>query len=422
MTHSVNIEARLDVRRVKSLRPLLASFFFLFLVTTPYTVTPVFFTSAEKPLNYQFSTRRTAVINFLAALQMEEGCFVDQLDSPRRSGFLTLLREGVEPLSILNALSAINEEAAISYVASCQGSNGAIYSTPDAEANEQAPEMWGVDDAVTTLSAMSALDRIDLNQMISWILATQRSDGGFNDEPGITDYAIWNTYSAVRVLVALGTSFNKPSVIESLLTYYNSDGGFSLSPGGTSTLRWTFYGVSALALLGGLGEINAEPTTNYVLEHYHTTDNSFDHNLLSTYSGIKTLKVLGTLNTVNSTGIGIFVLSCQSQWHGGFQARPEAGLHEAISNCRRAILSLSTLDMMSWLDEEFDVLEEPVWTGDDNTATPPTTPPTTTLPPPPSPEILVGFTIVLVAITTFVVVVVAPRSSKKKKKIRKRKR
>jgi prenyltransferase beta subunit len=132
---------------------------------------PALCTVCERSLLHQTSTRGIAVAEFLAALQMGEGCFVDQLDSPRNSAFLSLTREGVEPLSILNSLSRIDKAAAASYVASCQGIGGAMFATPDAEKNGFQPEMWGADDAVTVLLALSGLSRINCRQLIEWIIA-----------------------------------------------------------------------------------------------------------------------------------------------------------------------------------------------------------------------------------------------------------
>jgi hypothetical protein len=229
------------------------------------------------------------------------------------------------------------------------------------------------------------------------------------------DFAIWNTWAAVRALVGLGASFDKRGIIDNLLAYYGENGGFSLQPEGTSGLLYTFYGVNGMALLGGLGKIDANLTTNYVMSFYNSADYSFNHWLMDTYFGCAILNSLGTLARIDSTGVGAFVLSCQSQWHGGFQSRPGVGFVEAISNCRWAILCLSTLNLLSLLDGSFTVLADPVWTGGTSTTTTPTTTPTTTVPQPLALGMLFVFAVCFVAALVFILVVMAPRSPRKKR-------
>ena len=359
---------------MRSMRVLLALLIFFLVVSLPIIQA----CDAQFDTGPYQTTRRNAVIDFLAALQLEEGGFVPYLTASSSNCFLDPAMQGVEALSVVGGIASINKETLTSYVASCQDDNGAMYSSPAQAEGRGPPDMWSVDDAVTILSALGRLDAIDTGKLAAWILACQREDGGFNDVPGVTDTAIWQTYSAVRALVMLGVSFSKSKVVQNILTYYHEDGGFSIWQDDSSLLQATFYAVTVLALCDGLDGIDVDLTASFVMSHYNSTVCSFGYrspSIFYTYSAVMTLKYLGRLYLVNTTGVAAFVLSCQSHKHGGFKARPDAE-RETVTSCRNAVLCLSALDLLSLLDEEFAVEEEPEWTGDEETPT--TTTPTTT--------------------------------------------
>jgi prenyltransferase beta subunit len=366
------------------------------------------------------STRRTAVADFIAALQMEDGSFVDKLTAPKSLACTSITRRGVEALSVVTSLACINQQTAASYVGACQGSSGAIYASPKDVPNGP-HDMWCVDDAVTTLSALNCLDVINTGQLTYWTLACQRTDGGFNDEPSQTDTAIWNTYCAVRALVGLGGSFDKSRVVQNVLTYHSGDGGFAVWAGDPSDFQATFYGVATLALCGGLGSIDVNLTASYLLGNYRATEGSFGGYVFYTYSGCMSLKLLGRLGLVNATRVGAYILSCQRHTHGGFATSPGVEFEE-IDSSWSAILCLSALGLLPLLNEEFEVLEKPVWTGDGDTTTTTTT--TSTTPPISiTPAELVVLGIMVGAIVFFVALALVHESPHKTRKIiRKRRR
>lgn len=366
-----------------------------------------------------YLTRSTAIADFLQALQMLDGSFVAKLESPLSSAFIGTTYDGVVPLAALNKLGTINQDTTRDYVWRCQGSNGAIYPTPQAALQEGTPEIRSAAHAVTILTLLNGLNGLDTSALISFISACQRPDGGFNDQPSVSDYAIWNTYYAVSALLGIGATFSFQDVADSLMTYYNVDGGFSLAPGGSSDLGSTFYGVETLRLCSQLSQLDAPATRSYVLTFYDDESASFGNSLMNTLYGCTILNTLGNLALINTTGVGEFVLNCQSLEHGGFKSRPDA-ISEATSNCRRAVQCLGTLNLLSLLDAQITINEHPVWEG--GTGTTPTTSP------PPFPVIPLGLIILgcigFVTITlTFVVFLVSPRNPKKKvKKIKKRTR
>lgn len=401
-----------------SLRAILPALFLWLVVVLP--LAPIGASSTDTLASSEPSTRRTAVAEFVAALQIDEGSFVDKLTAPKSVAFTGITRRGVEALSASNALASMNQQAAATYVGACQGSNGAIYGTPK-EVPNGAHAMWFVDDAVTTLSVLHRLDAINIGHLIAWTLACQRADGGFNDDPNQPDTAIWNTYCAVRALVALGASFSKSSVIQNLLTYYCADGGFATWPGDPSDFQATFYGVATLSLCGGLGAIDVDLTASYIRGNYDAGEGSFGSGVFYTYSGCMSLNLLGRLSLINATRVAAYLLSSQRHRHGGFAVGP--GIEsEEIDSCWSALLCLSFLSLLPLLDEEFEVLEKPVWTGDGDTTTTTTTTPTT---PPISitPAELVVLGIMVGAVVFFVALFLVRESPHKtKKNVRKRRR
>jgi prenyltransferase beta subunit len=364
-------------------------------------------------------TRRQAAADFQAALQMDEGFFVPELTAPKAGGFITPTRDGVESLGIIGALSQINTDASTEYFSLCQGTDGALYGTPEDAATKNSPEMWFVEDAVAGLKTLSRLDAINVGQLLAWIFSCLRDDGGFNDEPGVLDNAIWNTYSAVHALVLLGQSFDMPKTVQGVLQYHCSDGGFASVPGGESSLQTTFYGASLLAFCNRLSAIDANLTAGYVISYYNDLQHSFGNGVFYTSSAVAILSYLNKLDLINSTGVAAYVLACQSNKHGGFKVSPDAQ-DEDVRNSWAALTCLATLNLVSLLSEEFAVLESPVWTGDDGTTTPTNTAPAMPLLPSPLQLLLLAAGTFMVAL--FVIIVGAPFSSTKKTKLVRKKR
>jgi hypothetical protein len=134
---------------------------------------------------------------------------------------------------------------------------------------------------------------------------------------------------------------------------------------------------------------------------------------------VAVLKHLDKLDSINSTGVGAYVLACQSNRHGGFRVSPEAQ-DEDVRNSWAALKCLTTLNLVSLLDEEFTVLENPVWTGEDGTTTPTDTTPAVPLFPSPLELLLLAFG--TSAVVLVVIIVGAPFSSTRKRKLVRKKR
>jgi prenyltransferase beta subunit len=328
------------------------------------------------------TTRLLAVRHFLAALQRDDGGFVDDLSASRETEGLETQPAGIEGLAAIQSLDAIDGILAAQYVARCQRSDGAMVEEPR-YVGQLPPSPLDAQDAARALAALGMLGAIDGGKLIQWILSCQRADGGFNELPGQPDYALDNTVPAIWALLLLGATFDQTKVADNLMTYYSSVvGGFGDVPEGETSFPDTYEGMTGLKLLGELARVDRATTEQYVLDYYDNGSCSFGYGsgaafrgyVLTIYQGVLMLQWLNVLSTINATGTAAFVLSCQSPEDGGFLSF--AGMPRSdIGSTWAALGCLTALGQLNLLQEAFTVAKEPVWTGAEypTTSTPGTT-------------------------------------------------
>ena len=352
------------------------------------------------------TTRRQALIDFLAELQMVEGGFVTTLEQARASANVGDTAWAVGALKVLGGLPAVDTEKIISFVADCQQPNGGFSSDPWSTYASYT-ELGG---AIETLYHLGALDAIDQEAVIDWIMACYRpEDGGFDSRPGVYSDLIWPVADDVAVLDWLGAldRIDREKTIQYVLRFYreDEDGAWftSTQTGQSRSLVGTSNGIPLLYRLGALNRINIPKVLNYLMSIYDPKTGVFLTTIGQTRKGVLCLELLGRLDMINATLTTEYVLSCQSHLHGSFVPRPidvNNSNIEATQCCYDGVEVLRMLGTLDALEEEFTVEEEPVWTGDDSPPTPYQPPP----PPPPGPEFWAGVGLVAVAGSVFVVV------------------
>lgn len=361
------------------------------------------------------TTRKQALIDFICALQMDDGSFVNRLnDPPPDEPSIYVGCNALPLLSWLDALDRIDLERAVEYCASLQKPDGSIC----------IPIMVSMRCAVDLLYAAGAIDRIDVEAAVRWILSLQREDGGFNNSPFTFSDYVWCTAEAIIALTELEAEIpNREKVISYLCSHLREDGGFALYPDcNESSMRGTYWTVLALHYLNALDHIPVDKTAEYVMRGYDEELQTFTP---QTLAGICdqyiVLALLGALDRVNVSAAADLVLSLQSPLHGGFVSSRKylyKASKETITGSRSLVEVLFRLGELDRLDEEFTVQERPEWR-------PP--PPVT-----PRPEdvvnwfvavvILVSPVLFILSIPTYILIKRSRRKGRKAVRIRRRRR
>lgn len=348
---------------------------FLYLFSNPVNVYLI--SQEESPnkpsINENFikvynTTRKQAIIDFVAALQMKDGGFVSDLIAPEEEEDTCITMDAVYVLAHLNALDAVDKEAIINYVARCQTDDGGFIGTlwwPE----ETEPDIVDAEVAAYILYQLNAFDKIDRDALLNWILKCYNEDGGFGCEPGEPSSFI-HTIEGVSALFWLGelNKIDREKTINFILSYYEEDGSFS---GFFSSDVDTFHAVLALLRLGALNRIDREKTINFYMSYYDEEEQLFKLEIGAplpvNHYPVIVLSLLGGLNRINVSRMVDLILSCQSPWYGGFATSPEDIYEEEevdVDPTRVAVEMLEALDALDVLNDNFTVKYKPVWHGE----------------------------------------------------------
>jgi geranylgeranyl transferase type-2 subunit beta len=130
----------------------------------------------------------------------------------------------------MNARDALDRDAVIEFVLSCQHPNGGFGAHPDHDAH-----ILYTLSAIQILVIEDAIDRIDAEKVAKYIASLQR-DGGeiIGDEYGEVDTRF--VYTGVQALAILGKleEINVDAAADFIARCQNFDGGFGLVPGAES--------------------------------------------------------------------------------------------------------------------------------------------------------------------------------------------
>jgi len=134
------------------------------------------------------------------------------------------------------------------------GRGGAFGAHPDHDAH-----LLSTLSAIQILVTQNALDRIDKDRVVKFILSLQQPSGVFaGDAFGETDTRF--LYCAVNALSLLGRldEMNKGKAVEYIERCRNYDGGFGSSVGAESHAAQVFVCVAALAILDRLDVVDVD--------------------------------------------------------------------------------------------------------------------------------------------------------------------
>lgn len=189
----------------------------------------------------------------LLSLQLPDGSFQGDRWGETDTRFLYC---GVSALAHLGALEKLDRERTISWILKCANYDGGFGATEGAESH--AAQVFT---CVGALSILGGLDRINQDMLAWWLAERQVPSGGLNGRPQKLEdvcYSWW-VLSSLSVLGRLHY-IDREKLIDFILSAQDPDGGIADRPGNVADVFHTVFGVAGLSLLGYPGLEAVDPT------------------------------------------------------------------------------------------------------------------------------------------------------------------
>ncbi|KAI4321232.1 hypothetical protein MLD38_034638 [Melastoma candidum] len=121
---------------------------------------------------------------------------------------------------------------------------------------------WGL----TTLDLLGKIHAVDVDEVVSWIMACQHESGGFGGNIGHDPHMLY-TLSAVQVLALFDKIhiLDIDKVTDYIIKLQNEDGSFSGDMCGEVDTRFSYIAICCLSLLRRLDSINVEKAVDYIV-------------------------------------------------------------------------------------------------------------------------------------------------------------
>ncbi len=132
-------------------------------------------------------------INWLKSLQRPDGGFSHQ---PGQASHITNTYFAIKALAELGALNQIDKKKVVELLISCQHPDGGFGQLPN-----QHPYLQYTYNAIFLLKILNVLNKIDLQKHINWPKSLQQPDGGFWPGTGQKQSQMNPTYFAIRTLM-----------------------------------------------------------------------------------------------------------------------------------------------------------------------------------------------------------------------------
>jgi prenyltransferase beta subunit len=254
-------------------------------------------------------------------------------------------------IPITNSEDTTKGDLLSGFITSSNKSEGGFSDNPD----ETMSNIRSTYQAIKTLSNLGKLNLIDKNAVAIWINESQNSDGGFPNYVNGTSDMISTLY-AVESLKILGY-IPKNNISEWINQCYNADLGFSITPNSSSSILGTYSALKALDLLNvSIDLYNSSDwivtlQNNESLENYgaFSSDGS-SYQLISTLYALETLNLTNDINRINKTAVISWIISCQNmnkndpKNYGSYKSNSLSSDFSVI-NCYSAINSLRILNV-----------------------------------------------------------------------------
>ncbi|EGG23243.1 protein geranylgeranyltransferase type II [Cavenderia fasciculata] len=213
---------------------------------------------------------------------------------------------------------------------------------------------WGL----TSLYILKALDKMDRDVIINWVLSCQKSNGGFSGNVSHDEHLL-STLSAVQILMQLDAldRLDQDLVAKYVLSLQQEDGSFFGDKWGEVDTRFTYCAVSCLSLMGKLDLLDnnrIEKIADFINRcknfdaGYGCIPGAESH-AGQTFTCVGALAIINRLDLIDRDQLGWWL--CERQLpNGGLNGRPEKTSDVCYSWW--VVSALSVIDRLHWIDNE----------------------------------------------------------------------
>ncbi|KAK7470636.1 Rab geranylgeranyltransferase [Stygiomarasmius scandens] len=231
---------------------------------------------------------------------------------------------GLTALCIMGHKDALDRQEMIDYVMSCWDEEaGSFGAHPDHDAH-----ILSTLSAVQILIMQDALDRVDIDRVVKFILSLQQPSGVFaGDQFGEIDTRF--LFCAVNALSLLGrlSKLDVEKTVGYIEQCRNFDGGFGSSIGAESHASQVFVCVGALAILDRLDVVDV-PTLSWWLAERQLPNGGLNgrpeklEDVCYSFWVLSSLSVLNKVHWIDADKLTSFIMSAQDPENGGIADRP----------------------------------------------------------------------------------------------------
>ncbi|KAL4063915.1 terpenoid cyclases/protein prenyltransferase alpha-alpha toroid [Scleroderma yunnanense] len=226
-------------------------------------------------------------------------------------------------LCIMGHKDALDRKEMIEFVMSCWDDEaGAFGAHPDHDAH-----ILSTLSAIQILIMQDALDRLDVDRVVKYILSLQQPSGVFaGDSFGEMDTRF--LYCAVNALSLLGrlSELDVERTVSYIRQCRNFDGGFGATAGAESHSAQVFVCVAALAILDRLDEVD-RPTLCWWLSERQLPSGGLNgrpeklEDVCYSFWVLSALSILNKMTWIDADKLIAFILSAQDPELGGIADR-----------------------------------------------------------------------------------------------------
>ncbi|KAJ3985894.1 rab geranylgeranyltransferase [Lentinula detonsa] len=211
---------------------------------------------------------------------------------------------------------------------------------------------WGL----TALCIMGHREALDRDEMIDYVMSCwDEETGGFGAHPD-HDAHILSTLSAIQILVTQDAieRLDINRVVKFILSLQQPSGVFAGDSFGEIDTRFTYIAVNALSLLGRLKDLNVEKTVNYIVQ-CRNFDGGFGSRIgAESHAGqvfvcCAALTILDRLDVIDTSMLSWWLAERQLP-NGGLNGRPEK--LEDVCYSFWVLSSLSMLKKVHYIDSD----------------------------------------------------------------------
>lgn len=230
---------------------------------------------------------------------------------------------GLTVMDLMSQLQRMNRDEIIDFIKASQHECGGVSASVGHD-----PHLLYTLSAVQILTLYDSVKAIDVDKVVEYVRGLQQEDGSFaGDKWGEIDTRF--SFCAVATLALLGRldAVDVDKAVQFVLSCMNFDGGFGCRPGSESHAGQIYCCTGFLSITGQLQQVNADLLGWWLCERQLPSGglNGRPEKLPDVcYSWwvLAALKIIGRIHWIDKAKLRTFILACQDEETGGFADRP----------------------------------------------------------------------------------------------------